>query len=37
VLFACDRFMWLLSEFRYNWKAWRVYERSFKGLEKLDR
>ncbi|KAM3572807.1 hypothetical protein VYU27_005220 [Nannochloropsis oceanica] len=37
VLYACDRLAYAWSEVKFNWKAWRVYERSFKKLESLDR
>ena len=36
-LYACDRLAFAWSEFKFNWKAWRVYERSFKKLENLDK
>lgn len=37
VLYACDRLAYAWSELKFNWKAWRVYERSFKKLESLDK
>lgn len=37
VLYACGRCNYAWQELKFNWKAWRVYERSFKKLEMLDR
>ncbi len=37
VLYACDRLAYAWAELKFNWKAWRVYERSFKKLESLDK
>lgn len=37
VLYACGRLNYAWQELKFNWKAWRVYERSFKKLEVLDR
>jgi hypothetical protein len=37
VLYACDRLAYAWAELRFNWKAWKVYERSFKKLESLDK
>ena len=36
-LYMCDRLAYAWSEMKFNWKAWRVYERSFKKLESLDK
>jgi hypothetical protein len=37
VLYMYGRLAFAWEELKFNWKAWRVYERSFKKIEMLDR